>query len=48
VKAAIEAYPEIINVKGPHGIPLMTHARMGKEEAEPVLNYLKKIQKKLR
>ena len=43
VKAALEAYPDAINTPGPHGIPLITHAEMGKEDAQAVLEYLKSL-----
>ena len=43
VKAALEAYPNTINTPGPHGIPLITHAEMGKEDAQAVLEYLKSL-----
>lgn len=43
VKAALEAYPDSINTPGPHGIPLITHAEMGKEDAKEVLEYLKSL-----
>ncbi len=37
VKAALVAYPSLINSKGPHGIPLMAHAKKrGDENAEMV------------
>jgi len=29
VKATLEAYPEAVNVPGPHGIPLLAHAKVG-------------------
>ncbi|MCE9647870.1 MAG: ankyrin repeat domain-containing protein [Chloroflexi bacterium] len=40
VKAALNAYPETRNIPGPHGIPLITHAKAGGEEAQAVLNFL--------
>jgi hypothetical protein len=43
VKAALTAYPEAINVAGPHGIPLIAHAQAGGEPALEVLNYLKSL-----
>ena len=43
VKAALEAFPNAINTPGPHGIPLITHAEMGKEDAQAVLQYLKSL-----
>lgn len=43
VKAALDAYPEAINTPGPHGIPLIAHAKAGGEEAIRVLEYLEKL-----
>jgi hypothetical protein len=43
VKAALEAYPETINVRGPHGIPLIAHAQAGGKEASAVYEYLKSL-----
>jgi hypothetical protein len=40
VTAALEAYPDAINTPGPHGIPLIAHAKAGGEEASKVLEYL--------
>ncbi len=40
VKAALTAYPESINTPGPHGIPLIAHAKAGGEEAKAVLEFL--------
>jgi hypothetical protein len=40
VKAAISTYPQVANAPGPHGIPLVTHAKMGGEKAAHVLEYL--------
>jgi hypothetical protein len=41
VKPAIEAYPEILKSKGPHGLDLIHHAAQGGEPAAKVLNFLK-------
>jgi len=41
VKPAIEAYPEILKSKGPHGLDLIHHATKGGESATEVLNFLK-------
>lgn len=43
VKAALEAFPEAVNIPGPHGIPLIKHAEMGGEEAKAVLEYLQSL-----
>ena len=40
VKAMIGAYPGLLQSKGPHGIPLMTHAKKGGAQAEPVVAFL--------
>jgi hypothetical protein len=40
VKAILTAHPGLIDAKGPHGIPLLAHAKAGGKEAEPVLRYL--------
>jgi hypothetical protein len=29
VKATLEAFPEAVNIPGPHGIPLLAHAKVG-------------------
>ena len=43
VKATLEAYPEAINITGPHGIPLIAHAQAGGREAIQVYKYLKSL-----
>ena len=40
VKAALNVYPDAIKTPGPHGIPLIAHARAGGEEAKAVLEFL--------
>jgi hypothetical protein len=40
VTAALTAFPDAIKVPGPHGIPLLAHAKAGGKEAEAVLRYL--------
>jgi len=40
VKAAVAAYPNIVNVPGPHKIPLIKHAEKGGEGAKAVLEFL--------
>jgi hypothetical protein len=40
VRAALAAFPEIRDVKGPHGIPLIEHARKGGDKAREVLELL--------
>jgi hypothetical protein len=44
VKAAISTYPQAGNAPGPHGIPLVTHAKMGGAKALPVLEYLQSLE----
>ena len=40
VRAALEAFPDALYVPGPHGIPLLAHAKAGGEEAAAVAAYL--------
>ena len=40
VKAALDAFPEARDVKGPHGIPLLAHAKAGGPEAAAVVELL--------
>jgi hypothetical protein len=40
VKAMLAAYPGLLNSKGPHGIPLIVHAKKGGAPAEPVVAFL--------
>ena len=40
VQAILADYPELIDAKGPHGIPLMIHAQAGGEAAEDVVRLL--------
>lgn len=40
VRAALTAWPDLVHSKGPHGIPLMRHARAGGEQAAAVVEYL--------
>jgi len=41
VRATVETYPDIIDLPGPHGIPLIAHAQAGGNEAIQVYEYLK-------
>jgi hypothetical protein len=43
VKAAIAADPRAAKAPGPHGIPFIMHAKMGGENALPVLEYLQSL-----
>ena len=40
VKAMAAAYPPLLQSKGPHGIPLMAHAKKGGPAAGPVVAFL--------
>ena len=44
VKAVIAAFPDARNVPGPHGIPLLAHARAGGDEAADVVRYLESLE----
>ncbi len=44
VKALLAAHPRLIDSKGPHGIPLIVHAKQGGKEAEEVLKFLEGLQ----
>ena len=43
IRAALETYPEAINIPGPHGIPLIAHAQAGGDKAIEVYDYLKSL-----
>ncbi len=43
VKAAISAFPGTPNIKGPHGITLLAHAKAGGQEALAVVEYLESL-----
>ena len=45
VKSLITYHPTLADAKGPHGIPLLAHAKMGGKEAEPVFTYLESLKK---
>ena len=45
VKAALESFPDAINTPGPHGIPLIAHAKAGGKESKVVVEYLESLQK---
>jgi hypothetical protein len=40
VRAAVTTWPDVVHSKGPHGIPLLRHARAGGEAASAVVEYL--------
>ena len=43
VKTTLEAYPEAVNIPGPHGIPLLAHAQAGGNNAVQVYEYLSSL-----
>src|SRR3954447_12807856 len=43
VKAAVAAFPNIVHVPGPHGIPLIVHAQKGGPAAAAVLEFLRPL-----
>jgi len=42
VRAAIESSPAVVDTPGPHGIPLLAHARAGGEPAREVVTLLER------
>jgi hypothetical protein len=45
VKGLLTVFPYLIDAKGPHGIGMHLHAKMGGKEAESTLDYLQSIKK---
>ena len=43
VSAAVTAFPSIVHVPGPHGIPLIVHAEKGGPAAKAVLEFLRPL-----
>jgi hypothetical protein len=43
VKAAVAAFPNIVNLPGPHKIPLIAHAEKGGEQAKALLEFLRPL-----
>jgi hypothetical protein len=43
VSAAVTAFPNIVRVPGPHGIPLIVHAEKGGPAAKAVLEFLRPL-----
>jgi hypothetical protein len=43
VKASVAAFPNIVHVPGPHGIPLIVHAEKGGPAAKDVLEFLRPL-----
>jgi hypothetical protein len=46
VKATLESFPDAINTPGPHGIPLIAHAKAGGEAASAVYEFLQSLLQK--
>jgi hypothetical protein len=46
VKTLLTAYPRLLDTKGPHGIPLMAHAKAGGKQAAEVLSFLQSLKEK--
>jgi hypothetical protein len=44
VRATLDAFPAARNARGPHGIPLVEHARAGGEGARAVLELLESVE----
>jgi hypothetical protein len=42
VRAIVEAYPQTRDARGPHGIPLLAHAEAGGEQAQAVVDLLRR------
>ncbi len=40
VRAILTAFPQMLHQPGPHGIPLLSHAQKGGNEAEAVVTFL--------
>ena len=45
VKAALTVYPNLLDTPGPHGIPLLTHAEIGRQDATAVLDSLESLKR---
>ncbi len=45
VKSVLAARPALIDARGPHGIPLLAHAKAGGEQAAEVFRYLESLKK---
>jgi hypothetical protein len=45
VRATLQAIPGARTWRGPHGIPLLKHAEAGGPEAEPVLAFLRSLER---
>jgi hypothetical protein len=47
VRAALDTRPALARVPGPHGIPLVAHAKAGGVAAAPVLEYIRTVLEQL-
>jgi hypothetical protein len=47
VRVTLETFPDAIQPPGPHGIPLIAHAKAGGEDAKDVLEFLQKALSKM-
>ena len=45
VTGLLTAFPKLIDAKGPHGISLHMHAKIGGKESAAVLDYLQTVKK---
>lgn len=43
VRALVTAWPALVQSKGPHGIPLLRHARAGGESSKETVEYLQSV-----
>jgi hypothetical protein len=46
VQAVLQAFPQAIDVPGPHDIPLLAHAKAGGEEAAAVATLLEQFERR--
>ena len=46
VKATLNTFPDAIKIPGPHGIPLLEHAKFGGEDANTVYEFLQSLLQK--
>jgi hypothetical protein len=46
VQATLQAFPQAIDVPGPHGIPLLAHAKAGGEESTAVMALLEQFERR--
>ena len=46
IQAVLQAFPQAIDVPGPHGIPLSAHAKAGGEDAAAVAEFLETFERR--